>query len=121
MRPKLAFASLLVLSACGTSPDALKALELMQFHENSAEPGFSYSKLSGSGNDVKLEGVSFLSSPFMAMMMGMEAPEGEEATYEADEAVALLTAESVVLNGLTMKDAGGRHGRRDHHNRIARH
>jgi|JI9StandDraft_2_1071091.scaffolds.fasta_scaffold12258_2 hypothetical protein len=104
MRLKLAFASLLVLSACGTSPDALKALELMQFHENSAEPGFSYSKLSGSGNDVKLEGVSFLSSPFMAMMMGMEAPEGEEASYEADEAVALLTAESVVLNGLTMKD-----------------
>jgi hypothetical protein len=104
MRFKLAFASLLVLSGCGTSPDALKALDLMQFRENSAEPGFSYAKLSGSGNDVKLEGVSFLSSPFMAMMMGMEAPEGEEATYEADEAVALLTAESVFLNGLTMKD-----------------
>jgi hypothetical protein len=85
MRLKLAFASLLVLSGCGTSPDALKALDLMQFRENSAEPGFSYSKLSGSGNDVKLEGVSFLSSPFMAVMMGMEAPEGEEASYEADD------------------------------------
>lgn len=104
MKLKLAFASLLVLSACGTSPDALKALDLMQFRENSAAPGFSYSKLSGSGNDVKLEGVSFLSSPFMAAMMGMEMPEGEEADYEPDSAVPLLTAESVVLNGLTMKD-----------------
>ena len=72
MKLKFAFASLLVLSACGTSQEALQALDLMQFRENATVPGFSYSKLSGSGNDVKLEGVSFLSSPFMAAMMGMK-------------------------------------------------
>ncbi len=105
MKLKLAFASMLVLSACGTSPDALKALDLMQFRENSTAPGFSYAKLSGSGNDVKLEGVSFLSSPFMAMMMGMEAPgDAEAAEYEADSVVPVLSVESVVMNGLTMKD-----------------
>jgi hypothetical protein len=100
MKLKFAFASLLVLSACGTSREALEALDLMQFRENATVPGFSYSKLSGSGNDVKLEGVSFLSSPFMATMMGMETPE----TADASAPTAVLTAESVVMNGLTMKD-----------------
>lgn len=104
MKLKFAFASLLVLSACGTSQEALQALDLMQFRENATVPGFSYSKLSGSGNDVKLEGVSFLSSPFMAAMMGM-ADEGAEAEDADAESVGpVLTMGSVVLNGLTMKD-----------------
>ena len=106
MKLKFAFASLLVLSACGTSPEALQALDLMQFRENATAPGFSYAKLSGSGNDVKLENVSFLTSPFMATMMGMEAPgtEGEDLAEPSDKPTPLLTAQSVVMNGLTMKD-----------------
>ncbi len=104
MKLKFAFASLLVLSACGTSQEALQALDLMQFRENATTPGFSYAKLSGSGNDVKLEGVSFLSQAMMASMMGMGADEMEDEDFDPEKIVPVLTAESVVLNGLTMKD-----------------
>lgn len=105
MKLKFAFASLLVLSACGTSREAMEALDLMQFRENATVPGFSYSKLSGSGNDVRLEGVSFLSSPFMAMMMGMQTPEMADEDYQpSDGPIAVLKADTVVMNGLTMKD-----------------
>ncbi len=115
MKLKLAFASLLVLSACGPSREALDALNLMQFNENSSAPGFSYAKISGSGNDVKLEGVSYLASPFMAAMMGMDAPGGEDGeeggeaapppvAFDPDAISPVLTIESVVLNGLTTKD-----------------
>jgi len=104
MKLKFAFASLLVLSACGTSQEALQALDLMQFRENANAPGFSYSKLSGSGNDVKLEGVSFLSSAMMASMMGIPVEGLEDEDFDAEKVVPVLTAQSVVLNGLTMKD-----------------
>lgn len=105
MKLKFAFASLLVLSACGTSREAMEALDLMQFRENATVPGFSYAKLSGSGNDVRLEGVSFLSSPFMAMMIGMETPEmADEDDQPSDGPIAVLRADTVVMNGLTMKD-----------------
>ena len=104
MKLKFAFASLLVLSACGTSQEAFQALDLMQFRENATTAGFSYSKLSGSGNDVKLEGVSFLSSPFMAAMMGMNAEGLEDEDFDQEAVTPVLTMGSVVLNGLTMKD-----------------
>lgn len=104
MKLKFAFASLLVLSACGTSQEALQALDLMQFRENATTPGFSYAKLSGSGNDVKLEGVSFLSQAMMASVMGMGADETEDENFDPEKIVPVLTVDSVVLNGLTMKD-----------------
>lgn len=113
MKLKFAFASLLVLSACGTSPETLEALDLMQFRENATTPGFSYAKLSGSGNDVTLEDVSFLSSPFMAAMMGMGGPGADDEDADADAVedsetseapVTIFKAGTVVMNGLTMKD-----------------
>ena len=96
---------LLVLSACGTSPEALQALDLCSSGKMQPLRDFPIPSSLGSGNDVKLEGVSFLSSPFMAAMIGMEAEGLEDEEYDdANSAAPVLTMGSVVLNGLTMKD-----------------
>lgn len=131
----LASASLLVLSACGTSQDALQALQSMQIMED-AKPGataqlqaqsasfISYEKLSGSGNDVTLHGVSFKAPP--GMMEAMADAESEVADLEdhhdhdgaakpapkpqvmpapgSSEPTVVAKAETMVLKGLTMKD-----------------
>ncbi|MFT3722553.1 MAG: hypothetical protein QM773_03115 [Hyphomonadaceae bacterium] len=129
----LASASLLVLSACGTSQDALQALQSMQIMED-AKPGasaqldaqsssfISYEKLSGSGNDVTLHGVSFKApAGIMEAMAGAESEvEALEDHHDHDgaakpvpapvakaEAAGPMTvakAETMVLKGLTMKD-----------------
>lgn len=119
----LASASLLVLSACGTSQDALQALQSMQIME-AAKPGataqlqaqsasfISYEKLSGSGNDVTLHGVSFTAPEGVMKMMesevvepGKEAPPQKmtDATHGGEPTV-VAKAETMVLKGLTMKD-----------------
>jgi hypothetical protein len=131
----LASASLLVLSACGTSQDALQALQSMQIMED-AKPGataqlqaqsasfISYEKLSGSGNDVTLHGVSFKAPP--GVMEAMADAESEVADLEdhhdhdgaakpapkpqvmpapgSSEPTVVAKAETMVLKGLTMKD-----------------
>ena len=49
MKMKLAFASVLVLSGCGPSREAMTALQDMQILENNAEASISYKSLSGWG------------------------------------------------------------------------
>jgi len=49
MKIKLAFASVLVLSGCGPSREAMSALQDMQILENNDEASISYRSLSGWG------------------------------------------------------------------------
>jgi hypothetical protein len=61
MKLKLAFASLLVLSACGSiSGEARQALELMRLDEGANANGIHYASMSGSGNDVTLNDVTLV-------------------------------------------------------------
>lgn len=111
---KLAFASLLVLSGCGVSREAMQALETMQILENNTKPGLSYTSISGSGNDVTLRGVEIKApSTFAAMVLDMpgDAPDGEPAEPPAQPAApardafdVIARAESMTFKGLTMKD-----------------
>lgn len=127
----LASASLLVLSACGTSQDALQALQSMQIMED-GKPGasaqldaqsssfISYEKLSGSGNDVTLHGVSFKAPAGVAAMMEGEtappplavtpgdaqppSPQAAPSKPVPNEPTVIAKAETMKLNGLTMKN-----------------
>ena len=85
MKLKIAFASasVLVLSACGTSPEALQALQSMQILENNSGAGISYEKLSGSGNDVTLTGIAFKAPASVMAMMADEEEGGEHADHAA--------------------------------------
>lgn len=108
---KLAFASLLVLSGCGVSREALMALEDMQILENNTKPGLSYTSLSGSGNDVTLKGVELRAPRSIAVTL--DAPVGSEGADPAEpssdkpesgEIEVVARAETMTLNGLTLKD-----------------
>jgi len=111
---KLAFASLLVLSGCGVSREAMLALETMQILENNTKPGLSYASISGSGNDVTLKGVVLKApSTFAATLLDMpeDAPDAEPAEPPALSAApagdpfdVIARAESMTFKGLTMKD-----------------
>jgi len=97
MKQKLAFASLLVLSACGTSAETRQALLQMKILENSPDAPVSYASQSGSGNDVTLRNVELRApAAFVSMMAGpaaqvdtpIPAPPGvggDDATREDDE------------------------------------
>jgi len=108
---KLAFASLLVLSGCGVSREAMMALEEMQILENNTKPGLSYTSVSGSGNDVTLKGVE-LKAPadYMVAIAGLGTdlgPDGGEAAGLPDPnapPAVVARAESMTFKGLTMKD-----------------
>lgn len=120
----LASASLLVLSACGTSQEALQALQTMQILENNAGDGISYEKLSGSGNDVTLSNVSFKApAAALAAMSGeadgshpppvavtpgdsaAPAPAPAPHTMPTDSGpMVVAKAETMKLKGLTMKE-----------------
>lgn len=108
---KLAFASLLVLSGCGVSREALMALEDMQILENNTKPGLSYTSLSGSGNDVTLKGVELRAPRSMAVLL--EAPADSDSAAPAtpapenpgaSEIDLVARAETMTLKGLTIKD-----------------
>ena len=106
----LAFASLLVLSGCGVSREAMLALETMQILENNTKPGLSYTSVSGSGNDVTLKGIE-LKAPadFMLAVDGQGtggAEGGDVATLRDPNArpAVVARAESMTFKGLTMKD-----------------
>src|SRR5690349_11069863 len=123
----LASASLLVLSACGTSQDALQALQSMQILED-AKPGasaqldqsssfISYAKLSGSGNDVTLHDVSFKAPAGVAEMLeggedkvvltAVDPPQAAQTAIPAPAPGAttvVAKAETMKLSGLTMKN-----------------
>jgi hypothetical protein len=109
---KLAFASLLVLSGCGVSREAMLALETMQILENNTKPGLSYTSVSGAGNDVTLKGIE-LKAPadFMLAMAGpgadMDGAEGGDVATPLDPnapPAVVARAESMTFKGLTMKD-----------------
>lgn len=108
MKLRLAFASLMVLStaACGTSPDALQALQAMQILEDNPATGISYDKLSGSGNDVTLTGVAFkIPGGPMQMVLPPDGPPGPATQLDPNAPPqAILTAQSLKINGLTMKE-----------------
>jgi hypothetical protein len=110
MKLRLAFASMMVLAtaACGTSPDALQALQAMQILEDNPSAGISYDKLSGSGNDVTLTGVTFNAPGDMMAAMAAPPAVAGEAAAPAPAApagpMAVATAQSLKINGLTMKE-----------------
>lgn len=102
---KLAFASLLVLSGCGVSREAMTALETMQILENNPKAGLSYTSLSGSGGDVTLKGVELKAPGDIFAMMVEGGEEDGEATPEATATPTVVArAETMTLKGLTMKD-----------------
>lgn len=108
MKRQLAFASLLVLSACGASREALMALDHMHIQENSQAAGLTYRSLSGSGNDVTLNDVQLLAPAYLAAMLAGPPGEDEEAPEAAVDLdappAAVLRAGKMSFKGLTMKD-----------------
>lgn len=106
MRQKLAFASLLVLSGCGVSREAMTAMERMNILENNPQPGISYASISGWGEDVTLKGVE-LKAP--AGVMAAIAPPrdgtGVLDSFRPDAPpVSILKADTMTLKGVTMKN-----------------
>ena len=119
MKLKLACASLLVLSACGPSREAMGALQSMQILQNDPSAPLSYQSISGSGNDLTLSGVEVrMGAGMMAMLMGGDDEDGEdEEGHEGHDAppppqvaadrgqpVTVAKAGSMTLRGLTLKD-----------------
>jgi hypothetical protein len=104
---KLAFASLLVLSGCGVSREAMLALETMQILENNTKPGLSYTSVSGSGNDVTLKGVEFKAPADFMLAIDGQGAEGGDVAEPLDPTAppaVVARAESMTFKGLTMKD-----------------
>ncbi len=111
MKMKLAFASVLVLSGCGPSREAMQALQDMQILENSDLASISYKSLSGSGNDLTLNDVEVRApAEMMAAMIdgaGDNAGDDNETTPAAPTSAKPATvarAKSMSLKGLTIKD-----------------
>lgn len=119
MKLKLACASLLVLSACGPSREAMGALQSMQILQNDPAAPLSYRAISGWGDDVTLSDVEVrLGAGMLAMLAGGEDeedheghPDGEHAQRVAPPAsaddgqpVTVAKAGSLTLRGLTLKD-----------------
>jgi hypothetical protein len=120
MKLKLACASLLVLSACGPSREAMSALQDMQILQNDPNAPLSYASISGSGNDVTLSGVEMrVGAGLVAMMTGpqtvrLDLNSGDFAvgdaaapsltTEEAAKPTTVAKAGSMTLRGLTLKD-----------------
>ena len=113
MKLKLACASLLVLSACGTSPDAMQPLQSMKITPDGEQVGLSYKSMSGSGNDVILKDVQLRSrvGPAMKIDVPLGPPEADQppappapASSSEKTSEIVARADSVTLKGLTMKD-----------------
>lgn len=107
MKLKLAFASLLVLSGCGASREALLALQDMQIRENDPDAAISYKSISGWGNDLTLNDVEVRApASFMAGDSGLR-PEGEgvlSPSRPGARPTTIAHAETMTLRGLTVKD-----------------
>lgn len=115
MKMKLAFASLLVLSGCGPSREALLALQDMQILENNDEANISYKSLSGSGNDLTLNDVEVrMNVPRPPVEVAITDPDNDEdvepaaeptpAPAPAPNIVTVARAKSMALKGLTLKE-----------------
>lgn len=119
MKMKLAFASVLVLSGCGASREALLALQDMQIRENDPEAAISYRSLSGWGNDLTLNDVEMRmpTGPAAKVDVTLSVPGEDSGALEDNRAAAKAEAEaapkanetiararSMTLKGLTLKD-----------------
>ena len=107
MKMKLAFASVLVLSGCGPSREALMALQDMQILENNDEASISYKSLSGSGNDLTLNDVEVRAPAEMMAAMTESAPDKDDTTpavAPGAKPATVARAKSMSLKGLTLKD-----------------
>ena len=122
MKMKLAFASVLVLSGCGPSREAMQALQDMQILENNDEASISYKSLSGWGNDLTLNDVEVRApkGPAAKVDLPLPAPDADPAELAAlEKATAAALAEaaaapktieiiarakSMTLKGLTVKE-----------------
>lgn len=117
MKMKLAFASVLVLSGCGASREAMLALQDMQILENNPESTISYKSLSGWGNDLTLNDVEMRmpapKAPPIEVVITEDdgdadaAPAVEPAPAaepEGAKAMTIARAKSMTLKGLTLKD-----------------
>ena len=79
MKLKLACASLLVLSACGPSREAMTALQDMQILQNDPAAPLSYKSVSGWGNDLTLSDVELrVGAGMLAMMAGGDEEEADD-------------------------------------------
>src|ERR1700754_3230721 len=103
MKLRLAFASLLVLPACGTSQEAIQALQTMQILENNTAEGISYEKLSGSGNDVTLTGGSFMAPGEVMAAMAPPAALEDGSDASASMPAAAPTGPVAVAQADTLK------------------
>lgn len=108
MMQKLALASLLVLSACGTSAETRQALLQMRILENSPDAPVSYAVQSGSGHDVTLRNVELRAPAGFAAMLGEPqgtAVLGAEASGEPPPGpVTVARADTLTFRGLRLKD-----------------
>ncbi len=107
MKIKLAFASVLVLSGCGPSRDAMSALQSMQILENNDQAAISYRSLSGWGNDLTLNDVEVRAPAEMLAAMTESAPDKDDTTPSAPPAskpATVARAKSMTLKGLTEKE-----------------
>ncbi len=109
MKRKLAFASLLVLSACGTSAETRQALQQMNILQNDPGAAISYASQSGSGNDVILRNVELRApQPSYGMIEGpppLFSGADEAASDDPDATrVMVARAETLTFKGLTLKD-----------------
>lgn len=107
MKLKLAFASVLVLSGCGPSREAMQALQDMQIFENSPEASISYKTLSGWGNDLTLSDVEVRAPAevMAAMSEGNGDNDPDTPAVPADAKPATVArAKTMSLKGLTLKD-----------------
>ena len=100
MKRRLVLLSLLFLSGCGPSREALEALSLMQGEPLLDRPGLSYARMSGSAGDITLEDVSLRAPEGLAGLLGLPAG----AARGPDRPAARLDARSVVMKGLGLSD-----------------
>lgn len=107
MKMKLAFASVLVLSGCGPSREAMSALQDMQILENNDEASISYKSLSGWGNDLTLNDVEVRAPAEMMAAMTEPAADKDDPTPvvpPGSKPATVARAKSMTLKGLTQKE-----------------
>ena len=104
MKMKLAFASVLVLSGCGPSREAMQALQDMQILENNTEASISYKSLSGWGNDLTLNDVEVRAPTQLAAMINGASVSPDAVPPTEPKVTTVARAKTLTLRGLTLRD-----------------
>ena len=104
MKMKLAFASVLVLSGCGPSREAMTALQDMQILENNAEASISYKSLSGWGNDLTLNDIEVRAPTQLAVMINGASVSPDAVPPSEPKVTTVARAKTLTLRGLTLLD-----------------